>query len=204
MSKIRQDIEEEVRRAWEAGDVDAATTAAIRGYGPEVMGFIGGRMQNAGAADDVFAYFCEDLWKGLPKFQWRSSLRVFCYTLARNAANRYGARVLAPGQRNVGLSGHLSELVNNVRTSTAAYRRTEVKTRAQQLRAKLEPEDRAILILRIDKELSWPELAAVMSETEDAATLEREAARLRKRFQLAKDRLRKLAEREGLVGPSSS
>jgi RNA polymerase sigma-70 factor (ECF subfamily) len=34
----------------------------------------------------------------------------------------------------------------------------------------------------------------------DDALLKREAARLRKRFQIVKDRLREMAKREGLVG----
>ncbi len=205
MSRIREEVESAAREAWHAGDFNAATTAIIRGYGPEVMGFIGGRMQNATAADDVFALFCEDLWKGLPKFQWRSSLRVFCYVIARHAANRYGSRVLQPGKNHLGLSkaAHLSVLIDKMRTSTAAYLRTEVKTRAQKLREKLSPEDRTILILRVDKQMSWDELAAILHDDDAAVDRKRETARLRKRFQLAKRRLRKLAEAEGLVSATS-
>jgi RNA polymerase sigma-70 factor (ECF subfamily) len=62
-----------------------------------------------------------------------------------------------------------------------------------------------LLILRVDRRLDWTEIARVLLETPehlppDAAALKREAARLRKRFQIVKDRLRERVEREGLLG----
>jgi len=53
-------------------------------------------------------------------------------------------------------------------------------------------EDRELLILRIDRELSFDEIAVLFVEdpsTTDEPSLRREAARLRKRFQLIKDQL---------------
>jgi RNA polymerase sigma-70 factor (ECF subfamily) len=71
----------------------------------------------------------------------------------------------------------------------------------QELRDRLPEEDRMLLVLRIDRKLDWKDLAHVFSETRghaqpDAATIEREAARLRKRFQVLKERIRELAARE--------
>jgi RNA polymerase sigma-70 factor, ECF subfamily len=63
------------------------------------------------------------------------------------------------------------------------------------LRDALDPEDQALLFLRIDQGLSWSEVAAIFSEDGDAV----EPATLRKRFERAKERLRKLAEAEGLL-----
>ena len=37
----------------------------------------------------MFSEFAEDFWRGLEGFRWRTSLRSWGYTLARNAANRY-------------------------------------------------------------------------------------------------------------------
>ena len=69
-----------------------------------------------------------------------------------------------------------------------------------QLREELPAEDQALLILRVDKQLDWNELAQVLSEDELAGdALRRESARLRKRFQMIKERLRKRAEEEGLL-----
>jgi len=61
-----------------------------------------------------------------------------------------------------------------------------------------------LLMLRVDRGLSWLELAEVMFSGEAALGDEErktEAARLRKRFQHAKDRLRKLAQEAGLLDP---
>ena len=89
-----------------------------------------------------------------------------------------------------------------VRTETLSYLRTEKKDRFAAIRASLPPEDQALLVLRVDRQLSWDELARVMSSDEgepSADELKRESARLRKRYQLVKEKLLTLGERAGLV-----
>jgi RNA polymerase sigma-70 factor (ECF subfamily) len=57
-------------------------------------------------------------------------------------------------------------------------------------------------VLRVDRKLAWNELAEVLHDGEgplDPSGIKREAARLRKRFQLLKERLVELGRREGLV-----
>ena len=68
------------------------------------------------------------------------------------------------------------------------------------LRDHLPTDDQTLLILRVDRDLSWNEVALVMTYDGEAPTddrVKRESARLRKRFELVKDRLRTLAEEEG-------
>jgi RNA polymerase sigma-70 factor (ECF subfamily) len=201
MSRTRPEIERAVTESRENAHFDEAATAVIRGYGPEILGFLHGRMTDATDADDVFAVFCEKVWKGMPKFEGRSSVRVWCYVVARNAANTHGRLVVSPRKRQVAFSevGHVAQMVEQVRTTTAAYMRTETKSRAQALRDRLSEEDRTILILRVDRELSWDELVTVFHDGHTPEDPKREAARLRKRFQLAKERLRKLAVEDGLI-----
>jgi RNA polymerase sigma-70 factor (ECF subfamily) len=63
-----------------------------------------------------------------------------------------------------------------------------------------------LLVLRVDRNLEWNDLARVLAEGDDGtapladADVTREAARLRKRFQLLKEKLREMAKREGLTG----
>jgi RNA polymerase sigma-70 factor (ECF subfamily) len=60
------------------------------------------------------------------------------------------------------------------------------------LRDALPIDDRTLLILRVDRNLSWYDVALAFAETpEDLSEQDRkrEAARLRKRFQLIKQRL---------------
>ena len=102
-------------------------------------------------------------------------------------------------------AGALSDMVEKARTATLQFQRTETKSRIRELRETLSQEDQTLLILRVDKNLAWREIAIIMSgeDDDDAAQLKREAARLRKRFELAKGKLRKLAEAEGLIKPKA-
>ena len=204
MSEGRQALEAEIRQAWEAGDFDRATTAAVKGYGPEVLGFLAARLRDHAAASDVFSMFCEDFWRGLARFQWRCSVRVWAYTLAQHAANRYAVQAHRRPGRNVPLSqAHaVSKMVERVRTATMEHLKTRIKSRMRELREQLTEEEQTLIILRVDKQMSWTELAEVLAYDGGApseAALTKEAARLRKRFQLAKDKLRKLAEADGLI-----
>jgi RNA polymerase sigma-70 factor (ECF subfamily) len=94
------------------------------------------------------------------------------------------------------------KIAHAVRTETLSFLQTQKRNRLQSLREELPPDDRTLLILRVDRHLEWPELARVLAGDDvplDEASLKREAARLRKRYQIVKDRLRDLAKREGLV-----
>lgn len=204
MSDARAHIEELVRKAWDEQDYDTATTIAIREYGPEILGVLTARLRSQSDASEVFSQFCEDFWKGLPNFRWKCSVRVWGYTLARHASVRYVKSAHRRRERNLPLSEHpaLGQLVQDIRTTTLAHLRTENRSRMRELREELSELDQELLILRVDKQMSWRDMAMVMSDSESAEPgkeLDREAARLRKRFQLAKEKLRKLAQREGLI-----
>jgi RNA polymerase sigma-70 factor (ECF subfamily) len=147
---------------------------------------------------------CEDLWLGLPAFAWRSSARTWAYILARNAASRQARAPHRRQARNLTFERHvpISQLVADVRARTVAHRRTETKDRFRALRDRLEPEDQMLLILRVDRELSWQDLSHVMLGDDPSVTpqaLAREASRLRKRFERIKTELRRMAVEEGLL-----
>jgi DNA-directed RNA polymerase specialized sigma24 family protein len=95
----------------------------------------------------------------------------------------------------------MSEVAERVRSRTLPHLRTEVKDRFAELREELDPDDQALLILRINRKLSWNEIAHVMAENEmsDEAELKRATANLRQRFQKIKRTMRTLAEERGLL-----
>lgn len=199
-----EDAECAIRAAYEAGELRRATGLAILLYGPEIASFITARTRSADHGQEVYAMFAEDLWRSMERFGWRCSMRCWAYVLARNAANRYlGARRRGP-QGNVPISQLASQLDAAVgsRPSTEPYRATENKERVRALRAQLAPEDRMLLLLFVDRQLPWSEVAHVLYEGPDlleGPQLAREAARLRKRFERLKVELRALAIREGLL-----
>jgi RNA polymerase sigma-70 factor (ECF subfamily) len=198
-SELQASAERDVRRLCAAGDYDAAATAALRAYGPEVMRFLRSSQRSEEDTVDVFSVFAEDLWRSLSTFAWECSLRTLAYVLARRASFRAFRKKRRAALPLVS-SAALSALVEKVRTETASYLRTERKSRLRALRDSLPEDDQALLVLRVDRGLAWDELARVFSEQDlDEEALTREAARLRKRFQLVKEKLKALAEREGIV-----
>jgi RNA polymerase sigma-70 factor (ECF subfamily) len=201
----RAELERQVRAACDRGDLSAGVTRALCGYGPELLGFLVAVHANEADANDAFSEVAEALWRGLPTFAWDSSLRTWLYAVARNIlrTNRRNAARRERRGRRVGDSA-LEHVAQRVRTETLAFLRTEKRSRLQALRDELPEEDRMLLVLRVDRQLAWDDLARVLADDApgtplDGAALTRETARLRKRFQLVKDRLRALARREGLV-----
>jgi RNA polymerase sigma-70 factor (ECF subfamily) len=200
----REGLEQKIRALCDAGDKKRGATLLLEGYGREIFGFLVARLHDRDAASDVFSQFTEDLWRGLDGFRWQCSARVWSYTLARHAASRYIDDIRRRRGRNVPLSraGPLSEIAEKIRTGTRTGARTEARSRIAQLRESLPVEDQTLLILRVNRKLGWKEIAQIMlrdGETPDEADLDREAGRLRKRYQLAKDKLRQMAMEQGLV-----
>ncbi len=199
---LRSAAETEVRTRLGAGDVRGATTIALETYGPELYGFLHALARDDDLAAEAFATFSEDLWRGLDKFRWESSLRTWSYALARNALWRLRRDPRRRADHNLPLSdeSEVAHLAAHVRTSTMPFLRTEVKSELAKLREQLDPDDHALLILRIDRRLSWRDIArAIPGDEVDAADLDKRAATLRKRFERAKSLLRDLATERGII-----
>ena len=182
-------LETKIRAAHDTGDLTQAATLAIEGYGPEILGYLAAISTNINDAGEAFSDFSEDLWRGLPEFRWQSTFRTWAYVLARHAMYRKtrSKRRLVPLS-----SAPISQIEQQVREKTLAHLRTEVKDRFAALRQSLSPDDQTLLVLRIDRDMSWDDIATV---------LQKKAPALRKRFERVKERLRALAEAEGLLTP---
>ncbi|MFI5309213.1 MAG: sigma-70 family RNA polymerase sigma factor, partial [Polyangiales bacterium] len=74
------DLEARIRADCEAGQLGRAATLVVEGYGTEIMAFLLARVgSRGGMAEEVFAMFAEKLWIGLPRFEWRCSMRSWAY-----------------------------------------------------------------------------------------------------------------------------
>jgi RNA polymerase sigma-70 factor, ECF subfamily len=194
-----EQLEAEARARCDGGEVDRAVALAVEGYGEEVFSFLISRLRNEDDASDVFAQACEDLLTSMPSFGWRCSLRSWFYRLARSAMVRYQRSPSNRPDRRVALS-NVSELAEQVRSRTVAHLRSEVKDQLRKLREQLDDDDQQLLLLRVDRDLSWNEIAEITSDDELAPDeLERASARLRQQFQKLKTRLRELAAVEGIL-----
>jgi RNA polymerase sigma-70 factor (ECF subfamily) len=204
----RARLEQQVRELCARGDHGSAATVVVREYGPEILGFLMALHHDAIEANEAFAEVAEAVWRGLPEFAWQSSVRTWSYAIARNVSRVLRRNAGRRGRRVMNATdGFFQDVVARVRTETTPFLRTEKKTRLQALRDALPEEDRMLLVLRVDRGLPWNDVARIVAPCEDAEdataaneeTVTQEAARLRKRFQLVKDRLRDLAKREGLT-----
>ncbi|MCC6526466.1 MAG: sigma-70 family RNA polymerase sigma factor, partial [Polyangiaceae bacterium] len=86
MTASSAEAEAAVRAACAVGDIDRATTLALRAYGGEIYGLLAALHRAEGEADDAFAVFSEKLWRSLGRFAWDCSLRSWVYLLARHAS----------------------------------------------------------------------------------------------------------------------
>jgi RNA polymerase sigma-70 factor (ECF subfamily) len=190
-------LEAQIAAHLEAENLQAAAAAMIRGYGPEILSYLAGVSRDAALADEVFSTFAEDLWRGLPGFRRESSVRTWLYRLAYNAFQRHRQDPFR--KRQIGLSRHLEGVAAEVRSRTAPFLRTEFKSAIARLREQLDPDEQTLLVLRVDRRLSWREVSEVMTEDVSPDGLRLSEATLTKRFERLRSKLRLLAQKEGLL-----
>ncbi|HEX3763328.1 MAG TPA: sigma-70 family RNA polymerase sigma factor [Kofleriaceae bacterium] len=181
------EIEVAIRERFDANDLRAAATLAIEAYGGEVCGYLAAVLSDDEQGREVFAETAAELWRDLSRFRWEASLRTWIYTLARHRlAAHIGRRVRQPA---VALSEvtDSSALQAQPRTTTPPWKRTAVKDAVSQLRSRLSADDQTLLILRVDRGMSWREIAHVLGEPREPM--------LRKRFERIKKLLRDLAQK---------
>lgn len=211
-----QALECEVRRCLERSDHAEAATLAIRGLGAEVFGFLVSIHRDEAEAAEVFSLFTERLWRSLAAYEGDCSIRTWAYVLARHASlnHRRGEQRRNKRLRPLIETSEGTQLVAEARSETASYLRSDRQARFAALRQELSLEDQTLLILHVNRGLSWLDLARVLHAGGAAAgdaepealpaplsgqALVREAARLRKRFQLIKKRLLVRGRQAGVV-----
>jgi RNA polymerase sigma-70 factor, ECF subfamily len=195
-------LEEEIRAAIHRGAFDRAATLGLRGYGPEIFGYLIVVAGSQSDATEAFSMFCEDLWRGLPDFRGASSFKTWAYAIARNALHRYRRDPSFPHRRRVPLDDarEAFDIAQDVRTTTLIHLRTETKSAIRELRDQLDERERTLMVLRIDRQMAWREIAMIVGGVEASEDdLRRTAAACRKRFERAKETLRRLARERGLL-----
>jgi RNA polymerase sigma-70 factor, ECF subfamily len=194
------DLEERIGDLRKRNDLHGAVSCAIEGFGPEVFGFLVTVLRDEQDASEVFSQACEDMWRSIGQFEGRCTMRAWLYTLARHAVARLRRSPHRRPGRHVALS-EASDLAERVRSRTLPHLRTSVKDQFAAIRNSLDEDDRALLVLRVDRGMSWREIARTMSLDDDSEeALRRLEARLRKRLQLVKKEIRIRAREAGLLG----
>jgi RNA polymerase sigma-70 factor (ECF subfamily) len=184
-------VDDRVAALLQAGEADGAATAVIETLGPAVLGYLAS-MHDEDDARDVFQAWSSDVWRGLPGFRFEASVRAWAFRLAWHASSRF--RRDPWRQRGVPLA---DSAASRLAASIAGQSRMPGgrKDTLRALRLRLPPEDQTLLVLRVDKDLEWSEVADVLAEDGQRP----EEAALRKRFERIKDRLAAMAREEGLL-----
>lgn len=125
--------------------------------------------------------------------------QTLVYTLARHAA--FKLKTSPYDRRQVPLS-EVSEVADRIRSRSATYLSSGVKSKIAEIRDELSEDDRAILVLRIDRAMSWNDVARVVDGELADAELGPAAARMRQRFQTIKKTIRDRALASGLLDDS--
>jgi RNA polymerase sigma-70 factor (ECF subfamily) len=172
----------EIRELLLAGEGRRAADRLLMRLSPELRPFLHRLLGDVSLADEAHSATCERLWRGLATFRWECSLRSWTYIIARREASRVRAR-------------HARELIHQTSLSkadqvaarpdpTSGTFSTTRRDQMHSLRASLSPEDRDLLVLRVERGLAWKEIAAAFLEEHESEpdALVREAARLRQRF----------------------
>jgi RNA polymerase sigma-70 factor (ECF subfamily) len=181
-------VDAEIKAHCQRGELDEAAHKAIRHYGPGVLGWLLGICPSGAIAEDIFQNFCFDLWSGLLSFRWESSLYTWSYRVAWNSFYRFqqGERRHQHGR----LSDICSQWAVEASSIHSKLQRQQTQTRLVELRQQLPEDLQSVLILRLDREFSFAEIAHVLDLSEDNA---------RQKFQRAKNKLKDMAQREGLL-----
>jgi RNA polymerase sigma-70 factor (ECF subfamily) len=188
------ELSEEVGAALARGDRDAAVTLVIERLGAQVHSYLQSILRDREVADDVFSVFAEHVWTGIGSLEDLARIRGWAYRVAWNAATRVHRD---PYRRR--RERFKTTMASRVAASILATGRSlERKASAlDELRATLTPEEQSLLILRVDRDLTWREVAEVVGEE----GLPVDEAVLRKRFERLKEKLGRLAAEKGMLDP---
>ncbi len=193
MTAVTGVVDAQVRAACARGDHAGAAELIVRAHTTEIVAYLGSLTRGVPERlDEAFSMWCENVLRGVAGFQFASSVRTWAYTIARNAAARCARDHQRRTQRLT--FGSLPDaVVAAARTETADYLRTAMKERLANVRASLADDERELLHLRVDRQLTWREIEEIVREEgapDDAAARTRREAALRKRFESLKRRIK--------------
>ena len=189
----RVDPDDRVLALLAAGDTSGAATAVIQAFTPVVLSYLRPVLRDEEDVKDALSIWAENVWRGLPGFERRSSLKTWCVRLACNVGLNFRDQAHVRRVRRFD-PGEASALAEDFRTATAL--RIERQRRGiLALREELTPEEQTLLFLRADQELPWAPVAAIPGEGGTAVP----PNTLAKRFERLKERLGQLARERGLL-----
>lgn len=174
-------IEDSVSQHLQSGQIAEAVELIITTLGPELRGYLRGTLGDGDEGDDVFQEVVIAVWERLQEFRFHSSLRTWCYAIAHHRVKKRFARYSRRNRVRLDTDQQARLPARSLTSLLEHQQRAESMAAAA---AALAPNEREILILRAERQLSFGEIAKVLGLTNEAHA--------RKRFQRAKERLKEL------------
>jgi RNA polymerase sigma-70 factor (ECF subfamily) len=190
-------VEVQIAATMQVNDLASAATAILRAYGPAILGYLDAIVRDEDDAAEVFSIFSEDLWKGMRGFRGDCSAKTWAYKISWNAAMRYLGSPHRKRFRRL-RTGEASAIAAEIVTTSASRSAVHSSDALRKLRELLTPEEQTLLILRLDRRLSWNEVGIVMSTEAQPV----DGVMLRKRFARLKVKLGALARKHGILAAS--
>jgi RNA polymerase sigma-70 factor, ECF subfamily len=186
------DIDARVRDLIARSELDTAATEILRSFGTNVRRYLRSVLRDEADAADAYACFAEKVWRGLSSYRGTAPVRVWTYRVAHNCAvdARKQARRVRERRLTTTETQALAEPARRTADSMERHR-----GELDALRERLTEQERALLFLRVDQELSWVEIARVLSG--DGRKLD--PTTVMKRFGRLSARLERMARQRGLV-----
>ncbi len=182
-------------------DFPTAMDVLVRAYGPELAGFCAVQLKDPPQAEEAFSEALFDIWRGLPQFRFSASVRTWAYAVTRHACFRVRQAEHRRRETTAERDDFWAQLEAPLRTLTQTWLRTTVRQEVVRLRESLDEEDQALLTLRLDRRLTWDEVAQVLAGPValEPAELKKATAAARKRFERVKASIAVLAQAQGLL-----
>lgn len=185
------EINERVAKLLADGDTSEACELIIQTHGQAIFGMLIGVLHDEDRAQDVFQHFSIELWKSLDRFQGRSSVYTWSYVIARRAISAHLDKDRRTPEVQLRTAQEKAIVARWTRTITDEWHKTETKFRFRELCEGLPEEDRMLVMLRIGEKMPWNQIVEIVAEDDiDTDEAKRESARLRKKFERVKDKLR--------------
>ena len=192
--RVGMSVDDDVRALVELDRMGDAAAEVVRRLGPEVLRYLRRLLRNDADAADAFSHFAESVLRGLGAFRFRCSVRAWAYRVAGNAVRDQRKQPWHQRRRRL-WTREAQALAADVRTRTRE--RVERQRRSIDVLVRSLPErDQKLLFLRIDGELTWPEIAAALSRTGSPL----DGAAVMKRYQRLSARLARMARDRGILG----
>jgi RNA polymerase sigma-70 factor (ECF subfamily) len=186
------DIDADIRALVARGETVPAATRTVEQLGPAIFGYLCSLLEEDDAKE-VFSMWAEDVWRGLSAFRGESSVKTWTYRLAWHASCRFRRDAFRRRREGIPTSA-ASRLAASV-ASKSGMAPGSRRERLERLKAELTPEEQSLLVLRVDRELEWDEIAEILSLEGAPVT----SPALRKRFERLKEKLADLARRQRLI-----